>query len=127
MATGQSERGHTVPRHRSRTDPREARARKLFREAGFDVESVSMIRGQHPGEFMAIKCWPSTDVATVVEWFLSPLNCTVHITRVHVGRETYPGSGKYHPRVFVAWDNIPEPRMSWEEIDKAVANLEHYN
>jgi hypothetical protein len=102
---------------------RNARARKLFREYGFDVESVSFIRG-HFEEFMAIKCWPSTDVAEVVEFFTRPSkHDPVIITRVHIGRETYPGSGKYHPRVYVAWNEVPKPPMSWDEINKMTAIL----
>jgi hypothetical protein len=93
----------------------------MFREAGFDVESVPWIRGRHEGEFMAIKCWPSREVADVVEFFMKAPDSSVYISRVHVGRETYPGSDKYHPRVIVAWINNPAPTMTWDQIEAAIA------
>lgn len=106
---------------RARQMDRNRLARAMFREHGFDVEAVSWIRA-HEEEFMAIRCWPETEVARVVEFLTQPGNNAVHITRIHMGRQlpTANGPDRYHPRVYVAWDHNPEPRMTWEQIEAAV-------
>jgi hypothetical protein len=75
--------------------------RRHFREAGFRVEAVPFIRARDE-EFMAVLCFPATDVATTVQILTHPDQKVLEITRIHIGRVTYPGQSP-ECRVYVRW------------------------
>lgn len=80
--------------------PAENGTRRLFREHGFQVEAVPFIRA-HDEEFMAIVCWPSTDVGEVVELLTRPEQKALTVQRIHIGRP-YAGQPPVC-RVYLKW------------------------
>jgi hypothetical protein len=73
----------------------------MFRELGLRVEAVPFIRARDE-EFMAILCWPATDVAQTVLLLTGQANQVLEVTRIHIGRVTYPGQPP-EARVYVRW------------------------
>lgn len=88
---------------------RDELARQMFRAQGFEVKSVSLGRQRENGEFMELVFWPGHEAWVAVELLTQKANNAVHISRIHIGRETYPGQPQV-VRVYVAWDSVPEPR-----------------
>jgi len=103
----------------------EAGARRIFREYGFNVESVPFIRAQHEGEFMNVVVWPAKETAKVVEFFTRPENTTMEMTRIHVG---HPGpDGNIAVRIYFRFDlprtgerSQDEINAEWERIERAL-------
>jgi hypothetical protein len=98
---------------------RESKARALFRQAGFRVESVSFIRGAND-EFMSIVCFPGTDAWTAVRLLTDPGNDTLEITRIHTGRDNGMNRGNVEVRVYVRFISQPQPSMSYAEMEAAM-------
>ena len=94
-----------MSRRRMTATPAENGARRLFREHGYRVEAVPFIRA-HGDEFMAVLCWPSTDVGDVIELLTRPEQKYLDVQRIHVGR---PYAGQLPEcRVYLKWA-LPEP------------------
>ena len=106
----------TTRRHRIARVPREEAVRRLFRQTGFRVESVSFIRARDE-EFMAIHCYPQQDVAEVVQLLTDPRSADLEITRIH--------SGTSAARVYVRFtDSARLPALTWDQMDAAIKALE---
>lgn len=92
----------TVRTRRQTATPAENGARQMFRALGYQVEAISWVRSKD-GEFMAVKCWPATDTADLVELLLSPRNHYLQITRIHLGRDNGLNNGNVTARVYLRW------------------------